>query len=291
MSVAASDLANGQQLRVAVNVNCPRGPIHFTLNLDLNRFSHQVIYKHFTSGYLYEPELSAFLVRALRPGDTFVDIGGHVGYFSLLAAALAGPTGAVFSFEPEPGNFADLVQNARENAFAQIHAFNLPVAAEAKDVTFYFNSDNDGGHALWDPALHPFNERTRTRPQPVCLQAASVDSFPVLQSRPVRVLKIDTEGAEHQVLLGARRWLAEHRVPFLVCEVNNFGLRQMHSSQLALRSFMERAGYATFVLDPEGYRPRAVRSDQVISAKAAEQDDVFNVLFSTAEAVESLFPG
>src|SRR5207302_9954515 len=110
------------------------------------------------------------------------------------AAALVGPEGAVYSFEPEPGNFARLVRHAQENSFAQIHPFNLPLAAEAGYVTFYVNADNDGGHALWDPALHPVNQRSRVHPQPVCLCAASLEGFEALQARPARVIKIDTEG-------------------------------------------------------------------------------------------------
>src|SRR5207253_9568284 len=111
------------------------------------------------------------------------------------------------------------------------------------------------------------------------------DTFDAVQSRPARVIKIDTEGAEHQVLTGASRWLQERRTPFLVCEINTFGLDQMGSSQLGLRRFAGKFGYSTFVLDPDGYRPRLVRPDQIISANTSAANEVFSVLFSTPEAV------
>ena len=55
------------------------------------------------SGKLYEPDVSFVLLRVLIAGDSVADVGGHVGYFSLLSAALVGPTGQVLTFELKPG--------------------------------------------------------------------------------------------------------------------------------------------------------------------------------------------
>ena len=54
----------------------------------------------------YEPEVSSTLRQVLRPGGTFVDIGANIGWFSLLAASLVGPTGRVIAIEPNPRNVA-----------------------------------------------------------------------------------------------------------------------------------------------------------------------------------------
>ncbi len=283
-------LVDTSEFSVDVNVNCGPRPVRFGLHLDFQYFSHQCIHNHLKAGVLYEPELSQFLIRALRPGDVFVDVGAHIGYFSMMAAGLVGQAGSVFSFEPDPDNYERLLRHARENGFPQIQAFQMPVAAEPREIEFFTNADNDGGHALWDPGQHPFNERSRARVSKRMVRAASLDTFEAIQSRPARVIKVDTEGAEHQVLLGARRWLQERRTPFLVAEINTFGLERMGSSQMALRSFAASFGYSTFVLDPEGYRARLVRSDQLISANTTASNEVFNVLFSTPEAVAGIFP-
>lgn len=60
----------------------------------------------------YEPELVALLRQVLDPGATFVDVGAHIGYFSIVAAALVGESGAVQSFEPDPDCFSRLVVNS-----------------------------------------------------------------------------------------------------------------------------------------------------------------------------------
>ena len=68
----------------------------------------------------YEPEVSATLREVLPPGATFVDIGANIGWFSLLAASLVGPTGRVIAIEPNPRNVALLRQSAKDNGFDNI---------------------------------------------------------------------------------------------------------------------------------------------------------------------------
>jgi len=278
----------GDDLGIEVNFSAGSRSVRYRLNLDIERFSHFCIFNLLNSGVLYGPEVSAFLVRALRPGDVFVDVGAHIGYFSMMAANLVGPSGAVFSVEPEPGNFDRLKRHAIENGFQQIEAFNLAFAAEASETTFHLNADNDGGHALWNPGLHPFNLRTRTAPQLIRVRTATLDTFKAIGQRPARVIKLNTEGAEHQILRGASRLLGQRRTPFVVCDVNTFGLEQMGSSQLSFRAYLAKFGYSTFALDPEGSRPRLVPPDRLIAANAAEESDRFTVLFSTPEAVASI---
>src|SRR5687768_1033712 len=67
----------------------------------------------------YEEHLTAALVAALRPGDTFLDLGANMGYFTMLAASLVGPGGRVLAFEPRHDNVALLHLSARENGFGQ----------------------------------------------------------------------------------------------------------------------------------------------------------------------------
>ena len=64
------------------------------------------------------------------------------------------------------------------------------------------------------------------------------------------------------------------------------GLEQMNASQMSLRGSLHRLGYETFALDAGGSQPRLVPPDRPI----ASTGDVFNLLFSTPEAVRSLYP-
>src|ERR1017187_7387482 len=68
----------------------------------------------------YEPETKILLSNIIRPGMTFLDVGAHVGHYTLLAARLVGPTGHVYAFEPEPENYAILTKNIALNGYTNV---------------------------------------------------------------------------------------------------------------------------------------------------------------------------
>lgn len=83
----------------------------------------------------YEPEVSSLLVNLIRPGWICVDIGAHLGYFTLLLAHLVGERGRIFAFEALPENARWLMENVALNGFAdRVTVENLAIA--------------DGGHLL-----------------------------------------------------------------------------------------------------------------------------------------------
>lgn len=68
-----------------------------------------------------EPEVAAFLLRLLKPGMTFVDVGAHIGEYVLLAAAVVGREGNVHAFEPDPRNYRLLERNVKINNLTSVH--------------------------------------------------------------------------------------------------------------------------------------------------------------------------
>jgi len=268
----------------------------FTINCEIEEKTFAVSYKLDPNGPIgavirsqgsYEPEVSLFLMRVLRDGDFFVDIGAHVGYFSILAAKLVGKKGQVVSFEPEDNNFEHLQSNIALNDLSNITLFQRPVTEKTEMRTFYINSDGDGGHALWDPGLFPGNERSKAKPQPRNVETITLDA--VLSDKVVKnfpkIIKIDTEGAEKNVLEGARVILQEGRVPFVICELHEFGLRQFGTSQEGLRSFMRDYGYETFLLPPTGGFPKLIPYGVQIESKI-----FLNILFSQTEWLSPYWP-
>lgn len=250
------------------------------LALDPARMSQRMMLECLGREELYEPETTQFLVSVLRPGDAFVDVGTHVGYFSSLAAAVVGPAGKVVSFEPEADNFARLLDNLRLNSFAHVEPVNMAVGEAEGEAEFFVNADNDGGHALWDVGLHAFNRLSREAPRSRRVKVTSLDAF--LGDRdlpPLRAIKIDAEGAEQQVLRGAESLLRARPVPFVICEVNRFGLERMGASEAGLRAYMAELGYETWIFLPGESSLVKLEPEHTV-----ETDFVFNLLFRHPEA-------
>lgn len=226
-------------------------------------------------GIGYEPETAQLLTGVLRPGDGFVDVGAHVGYFSSLAAALVGPEGRVWSFEPNRGNYEGLLRNIGHNGFGHVRPMHMAVGSRAGVVTLHANHDNDGGHALWDPRLHPANDATRASGggEARVWMTTLDDELGELPPGRIRAMKVDVEGAEVGVLRGAMRMLERQRPEIVLLEVNRFGLQAMGSREQEMYTMMDRLGYELFALIPERNEVLPIAPGQMVQAQY-----VFNLL-------------
>jgi FkbM family methyltransferase len=271
---------------VDITLNLPRGERRMRLDLDPARPTENMILRHVERGLLYEPDVSAVFIRAIQEGDTVLDIGANAGIFTILASRLAGSNGRVIGFEPVADNLERLAANLALNDIANVTVVDQPASDRIDNVVFHLSSDNDGGHALWNLAKQPGQQKTRDTPRSIVMTSTTIDAEVArLGLAPPRLIKIDTEGAEHRVLAGAIKLLMEFEIPYIITELHQFGLAQMGSSQTELRGFMANLGYDTFLLYHDGSLPKLVPRDTTIDYKS-----IINILFSTPADVAALWP-
>jgi FkbM family methyltransferase len=246
------------------------------LLLDRTSYSQRIMLASLEAGQFYEPEVSYFFTNVLQPGDTVVDIGAHIGYFSVLAGRIVGPEGTVFAFEPEPGNYRRLRDHLAQNGLHQVQSFNVALGSSPGTAEMYFNSDNDGGHAFWDVAEHQLCERTREEGKRLSAEVVVLDHVlaGLAPGKGPRLIKIDAEGMEYEILKGGLRTILGHEVPFVICEINRFALERMGSSEAQVRGFMRLIGYQVSLMKPDGTGLQPLGDDESL-----QSDNVFNLLF------------
>jgi len=154
----------------------------------------------------WEQEESDRLRALLRPGMTFVDVGAHVGYMTLLAAAAVGPTGLGFAFEPEPINHRLLLANLANAGIANVHA--VPAAAWDRSGRLRLSlcADNTGDHRAYELSGRESVEVLALALDDVLPEGVAVD-----------VVKVDAQGTDDVAIRGMERMLARSR-PVLVVE-------------------------------------------------------------------------
>lgn len=262
--------------QVTLTFESNSGPHSVELQLDRSSYSQRLMIAALEAGQFYEPEVSYFFTNVLQPGDTVVDVGAHIGYFSLLAGRVVGPTGRVFAFEPEPSNYRRLRDHLVQNGLRDVQSFNVALGSSPGEADMFFNSDNDGGHAFWDVARHELCHRSRKDGKQMRVEVVVLDHVlaGLDQSQGPRLIKIDAEGMEYEILKGALRTILGYGVPFIICEVNRFALEQMGASEAQLRQFMRLIGYKVSLLKPDGTGLQELADDEYY-----QSESVFNILF------------
>jgi FkbM family methyltransferase len=148
---------------------------------------------------VWEPNLTRFLQRRLGPGDLFIDVGAHAGWFTLVGAAAVGPTGKVIAIEASPMNAARLGENIVRNDLENVLVVVSAAAAAPGDLVI--------SHG---PAEHTGLTRTRQAGAGVRVPAAPITDLVGIDAwRRCRLVKIDVEGAEYAVVEGIAAALAE----------------------------------------------------------------------------------
>lgn len=257
----------------------------FVMFFDENKPNHKTVRDSLASGSFYEPDVSHFLMRCLRAGDVFVDIGANQGYFTLLGASLVGSTGKVFACEPGENNLQDLERNLRGNTSMDVTVVKTPITDKAGPVSFFLNADDSGGNAIWDVTDWPTNHKSKANPRVQTLEGRTLESLLKEIGAPVRCIKIDTEGAEHMIVQGGYDAIVAQPPEFIITELHEFGLEKLGSSQMKLRETMHALGYECFVLGWGGAAPKYVQPTTIIRAPF-----IINLLFAAHKNVADLFP-
>jgi len=248
-----------------------------TLLVSLDAFTQRVMYELFAESHkLYETSTSLLALGALRPGDTAIDIGAHVGYFSLLFRLAVGAAGSVIAFEPMPDTYRRLLRNVLVNRFTNVLPLPLAVAEHPGSAAFHLHPQNEGESSLLD---NPGGECAYV--QVTSLDDLFRDGLPV---RP-RLLKIDAEGVELSILRGARQWFERHAPDVVICEINRQVLAKGNVTEPDIRSFFESRGYRCALINVEDRvtcrNLRGARHYRYLSPDEFVDDDfeyVFNLM-------------
>ncbi|MEZ4923134.1 MAG: FkbM family methyltransferase [Crocinitomicaceae bacterium] len=156
---------------------------------------------------VYELGTVSTIQQYLKPGDSFVDAGANIGFLSLLASSIVGPKGKVYAFEPVVDTFQILQENKSMNGFEQliIHPFGLGEIEES--VTIYPEKENRGGASI--------SHKHGTEGEQI-----KIKTLDGLELSAVKMIKIDVEGYEMNVLTGARNTILKDQ-PILIVEFSS----------------------------------------------------------------------
>lgn len=158
---------------------------------------------------VFEEKQTAVLKKHTPPGGVFIDVGANVGYFAALASRWVGATGCVVAFEPVPATLKNLESNLALNNCENVRVFPNACSDKSGSALMIVGKQSGWSHIGVDGEGD------------IQVATITLDDF-VEQNGLERmdVLKIDTEGADYKVLLGARRAIERYR-PTVLMELDH----------------------------------------------------------------------
>lgn len=225
----------------------------------------EVIGKPITLFGVYELAVTQLLCAYLKAGDTFVDVGANLGYYSILAAQAVGPGGRVVAFEPNDRVRSRLQRNAALNGFAQLQIRSEAVG-ETSGIVRLVEPSGSGNDGL------SYVDTAGSSTTGVEVRSVRLDA--VLAQCPA-LIKVDVEGGEASVFAGARGLLERGDAPAILFEsfklkedaeeLHRHGYRifqpRLHAGRIRLTDDLQQARYRRW----EAPNYLAAKSDRALT--------------------------
>jgi FkbM family methyltransferase len=236
-----------------------------TLKIVLPETVSSVIYRF---GF-FEEGLTLALLKLLKPGDTFVDVGAHVGYYSLLASKLVGESGQVTSFEPTPRTRQVLEENTQSHPNVKVEPLaawsNSDTSLTINDFGWVFSAYN----SVFQPRLqqHVVSEK-------IPVKCTTLDDYFAKHQMTPTVVKIDAESAELEILKGMVQTLS-HGHTIVSVEVGDFDLPGVPKSREVVEFAIKN-----------GYIPFEYKAGKFVTHQLREHYNYTNILFVPTQLQE-----
>jgi FkbM family methyltransferase len=194
----------------------------------------------------YEHGETELLSGFLHPGDTFIDVGANIGWYTLVASRIVGAKGRVFAFEPAPGSFELLACNAALNHCDNARLEPKALSDKHTSISLNLGVTNKGHNSIL---------KTPDTGESVSVEAVSLDEYLGSDPGDIALIKIDTEGAEGFVLAGMEQTLRKHPRTVLFMEFYPTLIRQAGFEPLSLLQRFHDSGYEIQIIDDEQAKP------------------------------------
>jgi len=235
---------------------------------------HPASADRWVSGFLqqhlaYEPYETEWMENLVRPGDWVVDVGAHIGLYTLQLARWVGPRGRVLAFEPDPDNFALLHRNVAENGYQNVELYQLALGESPGSAELYRSQDNAGDHRVW----------SHGPPRPSVPVTMDVfDRLMADRSFQCDLIKMDIQGAEYSALLGMEELLERQRRLVLMMEYWPGGLLGCRGDAPALLGLLGRHRFRLYFINEQKRQLVRVEPQQLLGGIDPQTEVFINLI-------------
>lgn len=216
----------------------------YTMNIRTATFTNKLSDVMIVFEVLHDGE---YEMCPIYPDDVIIDIGGHIGSFSIMASRKAS-RGKIFTYEAFEGTYQQLQKNLRDNNVPNVHAFNTAISDKVGETSFFVNTINQAQNSLYKESFAEAGEKHIVKTIP--LQKVFADNG---ISR-CNLMKVDCEGAEYDILFAGKDALQNvDRIVLEYHEPTPVQLEKGYNPQ-SLEQLLRDVGFAVKTVQNNHYR-------------------------------------
>ncbi len=219
---------------------------------------------------IYEPLMVKHFQERIKPGDTVLDIGAHIGYYTLMAAKRVGSKGQVYAFEPNIDNCALLTKNLKINGYKNIVLVNKAVAQSSKKAKLFLSRTSTGMHSLIDIDNDSKNS--------TMVDIVSLDDFFGKNPPPVSVIKMDIEGGEYSAVEGMTTLLGKSKNLTLFIEFSPFSIKKAKRSPRGFLNLLQSYGFKLYSINESRDLLIPIKVQNFLSSCPSDRDWHINLM-------------
>ena len=214
---------------------------------------------------VWEPYVTQVFEKYAGGKNLVLDIGAHIGYYSLVGSLKVGEGGRVIAFEPSEHNAGLLKKTLVENGITNVVVEQKAVGARTGEGKIYFDPENMGDNRTYDSGGEPRRVKR--------VQTVALDNYFSRYKGVIDLMKIDIQGYELQALRGMMGLLSKKRISVIISELWPEGLAMAGGDWRDYIRLLRKNGFKIWQIDEE--RGRLAPFSEKIIEQAYAEDKTF----------------
>ena len=208
---------------------------------------------------IYEPNQTEVVKKYVHEGDTVIDIGAHVGYYTLLMAQLVGENGKVYSFEPDPVNFQLLKKSVEINGFENVVLIQKAVSNITDKVKLFLGDDDSAINRIYDAKLGDAKES-------IDVESVTIDEYFKENDELINFIKIDSEGSEVKIINGMKQFLSRNQELVMMTEFFPFLIKKSGDEPNQYLKSLEKFGFSLYNILDKNEKTNKINSENFLES-------------------------
>jgi len=208
---------------------------------------------------IYEPNQTEIVKKYVREGDIVIDIGAHVGYYTLLMAQLVGENGKVYSFEPDPVNFQLLKKSVEINGFENVVLIQKAVSNITDKVKLFLGDDDSAINRIYDAKLGDAKES-------IDVDSVTIDEYFKENDELINFIKLDSEGSEVKIINGMKQFLSRNKELVMMTEFFPFLIKKSGDEPNQYLKSLEKSGFSLYNILDKNEKTNKINSENFLES-------------------------